>query len=460
MRRWAQVRAIAIGALQRRVQLLAGVVCALAISACGGGSGSSGGGAAAQYDGKPVTITFWNPFTGRELGVIRSIVANFEKAHPTIKVQLRGGISDANIIASIRGGSPPDLAMSNSADNLGEYCGTGAWINLGPYISRDHVDLSMLPAAVRQFTQFNGDRCAVPDLADAYGLYYNKALFAKAGIASAPRTFAELTRDAEKLTQFNPDGSIKVAGFVPTSTFYENPAAHYAPLWNMQWDQSGKSSLSTDPHWAAYLRWEKQLIDFYGSSRLTKFLAAAGQEFSPTNDFETGKVAMQIDGEWRVQFIKSDKAKVDYGTAPMPVDPSQPNLYGAGYTTGNVMGVPKGGKNPAAAWLLAKYLAFDKSAVVHFANALGNVPTLSPALSDRTLASDPHFDTFLKIFASPYTATDPITAIGSANQTMEANFQQKWEAGAIPASGLQAALHGVDHQIDAQVANSTIGKAP
>ncbi|MBV9174378.1 MAG: extracellular solute-binding protein, partial [Chloroflexi bacterium] len=350
-------------------------------------------------------------------------------------------------------------AMSNSADNLGEYCGTGAWINLGPYIKRDHVNLSLLPPAVQQFTEFKSDRCALPDLADAYGLYYNKAMFARAGIISPPKTFTELTQDAEKLTQFNPDGSIKVAGFVPTSTFYENPAAHFAPLWNFHWDENGKSSLAGDPRWAAYLRWEKQLIDFYGNTKLTKFLAGVGQEFSPSNAFETGKIAMEIDGEWRMQFIKSDGAKIDYGTAPMPVDPAQPNLYGAGYTTGNVMGIPKNAAHPAAAWLLAKYLAFNTTAIEQFANNLGNVPTLRPALSDPTLAGDPHFDTFLKIFDNPNTATDPITAIGSANQTMEANFQQKWEAGSIPASGLASALKGVDQQINAQVANSTAGQS-
>ena len=68
---------------------------------------------------------------------------------------------------------------------------------------------------------------------------------------------------------------------------------------------------------------------------------------------------MELDGEWRVQFIKSDHAKIQYGTAPAPVDPSQPNLYGGGYTTGNVIGIPKGAAHPAAAWLLAKYLAFN-----------------------------------------------------------------------------------------------------
>ncbi len=447
--------------MRRSAAVLAVALSTVALSACGGsssGATTSSGSAPAQYNGKPVTITFWNPFTARQLADMNSVIAGFHKLYPNITVKSRGGVTDDNIVAAIRSGSPPDLTMSQAAENLGEYCGTGAWINLNPYIQRDHVNLGELPTAVRNYTQYNGDRCAVPDLADAYGLYYNKTMFEKAGITSPPKTLAQLTQDAEKLTQFNPDGSIKVAGFVPTSTFYENPAAHYAPLWNAQWDENGKSSLSTDPHWAAYMRWEKQLIDFYGASKLARFLSKAGEEFSPSNDFETGKIAMEIDGEWRVQFIKSDGAKIVYGTAPMPVDPSQPDLYGGGYTTGNTIGIPKGAANPAAAWLLAKYLAFNTGAIEKFANGLGNIPTIKSALSDPTLTSNPQFDTFLKIFANPHTQTDPNTAIGQANQEMLQSWQSKWEDGSVPESGLVSGLKGVDQQIDAQVANSTAGQ--
>jgi multiple sugar transport system substrate-binding protein len=447
--------------MRRSAAVLAVALSTVALSACGGSSSdatNSSGSAPAQYNGKPVTITFWNPFTARQLADMNSVIAGFHKLYPNITVKSRGGVTDDNIVAAIRSGSPPDLTMSQAAENLGEYCGTGAWINLNPYIQRDHVNLGELPTAVRNYTQYNGDRCAVPDLADAYGLYYNKTMFQKAGITSPPRTFTQLTQDAEKLTQFNPDGSIKVAGFVPTSTFYENPAAHYAPLWNAQWDENGKSSLSTDPHWAAYMRWEKQLIDFYGASKLARFLSKAGEEFSPSNDFETGKIAMEIDGEWRVQFIKSDGAKIVYGTAPMPVDPSQPNLYGGGYTTGNTIGIPKGAAHPAAAWLLAKYLAFNTGAIEKFANGLGNIPTIKSALSDPTLTSNPQFDTFLKIFANPHTQTDPNTAIGQANQEMLQSWQSKWEDGSVPESSLVSGLKSVDQQIDAQVANSTAGQ--
>ena len=39
---------------------------------------------------------------------------------------------------------------------------------------------------------------------------------------------------------------------------------------------------------------------------------------------------MNIDGEWRVAFIKNEHPELNYGTAPMPVADAQPDLYGAG----------------------------------------------------------------------------------------------------------------------------------
>ena len=205
------------------------------------------------------------------------------------------------------------------------------------------------------------------------------------------------------------------------------------------------------------MRWDKQLIDFYGASKLARFLSKAGEEFSPNNDFETGKIAMEIDGEWRVQFIKSDGAKIVYGTAPMPVDPAQPSLYGGGYTTGNTIGIPKGAANPAAAWLLAKYLAFNTGAIEQFANGLGNIPTINSALSDPTLTSKPavrHVPEDLRQPAHP-DRSEHGDRSGQPGDAPELAEQVGGRLGAE--SGLASGLKSVDQQIDAQVANSDRG---
>ena len=99
---------------------------------------------------------------------------------------------------------------------------------------------------------------------------------------------------------------------------------------------------------------------------------------------------MDIDGEWRIAFIEDQAPKLDYGAAPMPVDDDKPTCYGAGYITGNVIGVPRGAKNPEAAWELVKYLTTDTDALVKLANGIKNVPTTTAALDSPDLQKDPH----------------------------------------------------------------------
>jgi multiple sugar transport system substrate-binding protein len=449
----------------RRLAMVAGLLAVLVAAGCGGG-GSSGGSKqsnAASSNGAGAKqpsgdITLWVGFSDRELGVVKSTVADFEQSHPNIKVKVVGGISDDKIIAAIRGGNAPDVAQSFTADNTGAFCNSGGWIDLKPYMQRDHIDESMFGATSAEYTKYKDLRCALPMLADTYGLYYNKALLKQAGITSPPKTMSELTADAKKLTQKNPDGTFKVVGFDPMQGFYENAPAHYGPLFGAKWvDDQGKSALAAGG-WDSFLKWSKDLIDFYGYDNLTRWQAGAGDEFSPQNAFERGKMAMAIDGEWRTAFIKSEHPGLDYGTAPMPVDDAHPELYGAGYVTGNILGIPRNAKNKDAAWELLKWLATDDHAEATLSNGLRNVPTTNDSLKSTELKPDPKFKPFLSIYANPNTATTPITAAGSANQELFQTFVVKYQSG--KATDLQGGLENMDKQINAQLANAAGPQVP
>jgi multiple sugar transport system substrate-binding protein len=444
----------------RRIAAAAAFIAALALAACGGGgdkSSSSTAPSTTAASHKPVTITLWNGFTDRELGVINQAVAAFHTSHPWITVKSVGGINDDKIIAAIRGGNAPDVAQSFTADNTGAFCSSGGWIDLKPYMQASHLDASMFPPAVQTYTQFNGTRCALPMLADTYGLYYNKALFKKAGITSPPKTMSELTADAKKLT-VRDGNSFKVVGFDPAQGFYENAPAHYGPLFGASWVDGDKSAISKNPGWVEFMQWQKGLVDFYGFDKLRRWQAGAGDEFSASNAFERGKLAMAIDGEYRTAFIKAEHPNLDYGTAPMPVADSHPELYGAGYVTGNIIGIPKSSKHKDAAWELVKYLTTDQHALALLSNGLRNVPTTTASLKSGELTPDPRFKVFLDIFANAKTATTPITAAGSANQELFQDYVNKWQAG--KGGDLQGGLQQVDKQIDAQLANSAGTKVP
>jgi multiple sugar transport system substrate-binding protein len=418
------------------------VLSASVIAGCGGSSESSSGSA---------DLTFWTGFTDRELGVMKDVIADFEKTHPNIHVKVVGGISDDKIVAAIRGGNAPDVAHSFDAGAYtGAYCSNGAWIDLADYMNQDGLSDDVFPEVPRQYSQFEGTRCALPMLADAYGLYYNKDLFAKAGLDSPPQNVSQLMDYAKKLTERNPDGSLKVVGLDPFDGFYENIAAHWAPQWGVDWvDESGKSNLAAQPGWADMLRWQKELIDWYGYDNLVRWQASAGDEFSAQNAFERGKLAMNLDGEWRVAFIAAEHPELNFGTAPLPVDDAQPDLYGSGYTSGSIIGIPKTSAHKDEAWQLLKYLATDTGALVKMTNEIRNVPTTTAALESPDVKPDEAFNVFLDIFANPNTRTTPITLVGSANQDLVDAFVTKYQAGKI--DDLEGGLADLDQQIDAQL---------
>jgi multiple sugar transport system substrate-binding protein len=423
------------------VVLMTAVVLASVVAGCGGSSSSSGS----------ADITFWTGFTARELGVMKSVVADFEKSHPNIHVKVVGGISDDKIVAAIRGGNAPDVAHSFDAGAYtGAYCSNGAWIDLADYMKQDGLSDTIFPEVPRQYSQYNGTRCALPMLADVYGLYYNKDLLAKAGITSPPKTVSELAADAKKLTQRKPDGSLDVVGLDPFNGFYENVAAHWAPQWGLDWvDEQGHSNLSGQPGWAAMMRWKKGLIDWYGYDDLTRFQASAGDEFSAQQAFERGKLAMNLDGEWRVAFVRAEHPELNFGTAPLPVDDSQPDLYGSGYTSGSIIGIPKTSSHKDEAWELVKYLATNTGALVKMTNGIRNVPTTSEALQSPDVKPDQEFNIFLDVFGNPNTRTTPITLVGSANQDLVDGFIANYEAGKV--DDLEAGIANLDKQIDDQL---------
>jgi multiple sugar transport system substrate-binding protein len=410
--------------------------------------------------GKTVQLTIWVGWSARELKEFKGVVSEYDAKHPDVTVKVVGSINDTKITNAIRSGNPPDVVSSFTSANVGVYCGTGAWIDLAPFLKKSNVSLSQFPKTSLYYTQFKGKRCALPLLADSYGLYYNKTLFAKAGIKRPPRTISELTADAKKLTQRS-GKTIKVAGYDPFWGFYSGNVAdmtNYAPLYGGKYlNAKGKSILATQFAWSKLLRWSKSLVDWYGYDNLVRFQANA-DEFSASNLFERGKIAMLMDGEWRVAFLAAEHPELKYGTAPMPVDDAHPELYGAGSVNGTIIGIPKGGKNVDQAWDLVKYLTTNDHALARFSNGIRNVPSTRTSARSKELKPDKNFATFIKIFNNPKSLTAPITAAGNANLSLISRFTVKYQAGKV--KNLHEALKTLDKQIDAQNAQAGGGGPP
>src|SRR3954463_754003 len=90
-------------------------------------------------------LRVWVGWSSRELGVFKKIVAEYDKKHPEVSISVVGGIDDTKIVSAIRGGNAADVTSSFDSTNVGNYCTSGAWLDLRPMLNKDKLSLSLFP---------------------------------------------------------------------------------------------------------------------------------------------------------------------------------------------------------------------------------------------------------------------------------------------------------------------------
>ncbi|MGW5661119.1 ABC transporter substrate-binding protein [Streptomyces sp. NPDC003758] len=437
----------------RKVAFALTASVALLTTACTGQSSSG----ASDDASKQTTINFWHAWSApNETKAVNALIAGFEKAHPNIHVNVVANMTDDKINQALRtgGDKAPDVISSFTTNNVGKFCSSGALVDLNPFFKKAGVDPSTtFPKAMNEYTQFDGNRCTVPLLGDAYGLYYNKTAFEKAGIAAPPKTWSEFETDAKKLTVPDGDG-YKQLGFMPDYHGWETTTEHYfAQFSPTYFDKNGKSNLAEDPAFTAGFTLQKNLVDELGGyQKLERYRSKLGDEWGPKHPFHTGQVAMQLDGEWRLGMALDAKPNFDIGVAPLPVPDDQASQYGKGYITGTIAGIAATSTKQNAAWELVKYMTTDTDAVVNFSNAIHNVPSTLAALKSPKLKYDPRFKTFLDIAANPNSTTTPASVNGGVYLTTIQQLGYDYESGKV--TDLKAALQKTAQQIDTDIAQA------
>ncbi|MEH0423418.1 ABC transporter substrate-binding protein [Streptomyces sp. B21-083] len=426
---------------------------ALLATACTGQSSSG-----TQDDAsKDTTITFWHAWSApNEVAGVKALIAGFEKAHPNIHVNVVGNMTDDKMNQALRAGGSkaPDVISSFTTNGVGKFCSSGALVDLNPLFKKAGIDpATTFPKAMSQYTQYDGNRCAVPLLGDAYGLYYNKTAFKKAGITSPPKTWSEFEADAKKLTVPQGD-TYKQLGFMPNYHGWETTTEHYMGQFGPTYfDASGKSTIAGDRAVADAFTLQKKLVDDLGGfKKLEKFRSGLGDEWGPKHPFQTGQVAMQLDGEWRLGMALDAKPDFEIGVAPLPVPDDKADQYGKGYITGTIAGIAATSNKQNAAWELVKYITTDTDAVVGFSNAIHNVPSTLAALKSPKLRYDPRFKTFLDIAADPNSTTSPASINGGVYLTTIQQLGYDYESGKV--TDLKAGLKKAAAQIDTDIAQA------
>ncbi|MEU9000605.1 ABC transporter substrate-binding protein [Streptomyces sp. NPDC048551] len=425
----------------------------LLATACTGPSADS----SADDPKADVTLNFWHGWSAPgEVKAIEENVARFHAAHPNIKVNITGNMTDDKINQALRAGGDkaPDVVSSFTTDSVGKFCNSGAFTDLNPFLRKSGVDKEkVFLKTLLEYTQYKGNQCTLPLLSDSYGLVYNKTAFAAAGITEPPRTWNQFVADAQALTKTDGD-SYSQLGVMPTFHGYETTPMRLAAQWSPTYfGADGSSNLAKDPAFAKMLTAQKDLVAKLGGyEKLEKFRAGFGDEWSAEHPFHKGLVAMQVDGEWRAAMAKEAGVGFEVGTAPLPVPDDQAGDYGKGYVSGTVMGISSASRKQNAAWELVKYMTTDTGAVVAFANAIHNVPSTLAALDSPDLQVTPEFKTFIDIARHAKSNTTPAQADGGTYQLTFQDLAYRSEKGDVP--DLSAGLAATDRQIDTDIAKA------
>jgi multiple sugar transport system substrate-binding protein len=349
---------------------------ALALSACS--SGSSTPAAAGK-----VTLTMWTGFTGGDRPGYAQIVKDFNASHPNIKVVQTVESWDTiqqKLPTAWETGSGPDIAAPSSDPNaIANYVKTNSILPIVTGSGSSKVNAAQLaPAAVKELT-YKGKLYAIPANFASLSLYYNKKMFAAAGIANPPKTVAEFESDAKKLTL---GGGSTQYGL----SLADNQTIQMWPI--LQWltggdivNSAGCSDLSSAASQAGLTTWANLVQNDH--------ISPVGQTGAQADSlFSAGKAAMELNGPWAAPGYKS--AGIDLGIAPVPAAAD-----GSKVTLGSIapLAISAKTKYPAQAQeFLAYYTA--KSTQEKFSLTTGFPPLRTDMGDDSALKSDPTVQVF------------------------------------------------------------------
>ncbi|MEV6118506.1 sugar ABC transporter substrate-binding protein [Streptomyces sp. NPDC052109] len=286
----------------------------LAATACGGGSSSGGG-----SSDSPKTLTYWASNQGASIAVDQQVLQpeldKFQK-QTGIKVKLEvvpwSDLLNRILTATTSGQGPDVLNIGNTWS--ASLQATGALL---PWDAKNFAKIGgkdrFVDSALGSTGSAGKDPAAVPLYSMAYALYYNKKIFADAGISKPPATWDELVADGKKI-QAKGKSALGAEG----SNLSEN--IHHVFVFAKQhgadfFTSDGKPDF-TNPKIVDAV---KSYVDLMAKDKVIPTGDAEYAQNQSVSDFAKGKQAMLL---WQsaAANLKSQGMSEDaYGIAPVPV---------------------------------------------------------------------------------------------------------------------------------------------
>ena len=416
---------------------------ALALATAGCSGGNSGGGA-----GGGDTLTYWASNQGTSLEndkeVLQPLLDKFEE-ESGIKVDLEViGWNDlqTRIQTAVTSGQAPDVV------NIGNTWATSLQAT-GAFLPYGDAEMDAIGGAdkfVKTALDTGGAKgetvTSVPLYGLAYGLYYNKQMFADAGL-TAPTTWEEMVTAAKKLTTGDVNGITLAAGSYTENAHFAfiNAAQNGAALF----DDDGQPTFTSD----GVVTGIKRYLDLMQTDKVADVGNAQYDNGTKSvSDFANKKAAMVINQNNADNSIAAAGMTSDeYGVVPFPAPADGDKI--ASFIAGINLSIFKNTKNKDAALEFVKFMTSEETQ-----NAVGkpfaSLPVLegvAPSFTDNAEEAA----TFQEIYS---TMAQPLPLVPAEDQfestvgkAMNEMFATIATGGTVSEADIKEALQTAQDQV-------------
>jgi multiple sugar transport system substrate-binding protein len=357
-----------------------GSVLALTATACGDDGSGAGGDKGAEGSGKG-KIVFWDNNGGVRTDIWKQIIADFEKANPSVKVEYVGISAteyQSKVDTAIQGGGLPDVGGVGAAMAAG-IAAQDALDPLDGRLGKSTLKGKLNEAMVESLKAAGGGDAlySIPTSANNGTLYYRTDLFQKAGL-DAPTTWENFYKAAEKLTNAKKNEFGYTIRGGAGSIAQALDAMYGQSGITSFWDSSGKKTTVNDPK-------NVEALEKY-AGLYKKYTPAAdlNNDFTKmVSQWDSGTIGMLNHnlGSYQdhVKALGTDK----FRGIPQPTGPGGKRVQVSNPVDG--LGLFKSSKNKEAAWKFIEFAASHESNS-KWNESAGAIPSHTDAAKDAWIS--------------------------------------------------------------------------
>ncbi|WP_026877084.1 ABC transporter substrate-binding protein [Jiangella gansuensis] len=393
---------------------------ALPLAGCGSEGPDEASGDSTELTSGPIEI--WYSTNEQEIAWGDQVVEAWNAEHPDEQVTAQpipaGSSSEDVIAASITAGNAPCLVFNTAPAAVPMFQRQGGLVNLSTtFEDGEEYITSRSGTAADGFRSADGDLYQLPWKTNPFMLYYNKDVFANAGLdPENPQleTYDDVLAAAKAIKD---SGSADVVIYPPATADYTNVNFDFYPFFLANSDgtqliEDGHATIASEQGMQTLQFWQTLYAEGYSSAE-----AYSGDMWA--GPFADGVAAMGVAGPWgKGQF----DGKVDYGVVPLPTADGKAADTTSTFADSKNVSLFTACTNQQTAWDFLKFATNDANDLA-LLEITGQFPTRTdvPELAADFLAENEFFQPFA---ASVPLAVDVPTVDGLAEKMQV--FRDAW----------------------------------